>query len=103
AYGWCRTCWSCATLAATLKGKHGVEVSAETGRRWLHERGWMWKRAKLVAKDDVLSGWSAWPGCDGMPNRGKRMKCWSLLMNLISISCPRSARLGCPKGTRWKS
>src|SRR5215510_5373444 len=51
-YGWCRTRWSCATLAATLKAKHGVEVSAETVRRWLHERGWVWKRAKLVTKDD---------------------------------------------------
>jgi hypothetical protein len=27
-------------------------VSAETVRRWLHEWGWKWKRAKLVAKDD---------------------------------------------------
>jgi len=27
-------------------------VSAETMRRWLHEIGWVWKRAKLVAKDD---------------------------------------------------
>jgi len=52
AYGWCRTRWSCATLAVTLKGKHGVEVSAETVRRWLHEIGYVWKRAKLVAKDD---------------------------------------------------
>jgi transposase len=52
AYGWCRTRWSCATLAATLQAKHGIEVSAETVRRWLHERGWVWKRAKLVAKDD---------------------------------------------------
>jgi DDE superfamily endonuclease/Winged helix-turn helix len=52
AYGWCRTRWSCATLAATLKAKHAVEVSAETVRRWLHEIGWVWKRAKLVAKDD---------------------------------------------------
>ena len=51
-YGWCRTRWSCATLAATLQAKHGVEVSAETVRRWLHEIGWVWKRAKLVAKDD---------------------------------------------------
>jgi putative transposase len=50
-YGWCRTRWSCATLAATLKAKHGVEVSAETVRRWLHELGWVWQRAKLVAKD----------------------------------------------------
>jgi putative transposase len=52
AYGWCRTRWSCTTLAATLKAKHGVAVSAETVRRWLHEIGWVWKRAKLVAKDD---------------------------------------------------
>src|SRR5262249_13552350 len=51
-YGWCRTRWSCATLAATLKAKHGIEVSAETVRRWLHEMSWVWKRAKLVAKDD---------------------------------------------------
>jgi DDE superfamily endonuclease len=27
-------------------------VSAETRRRWLHELDWVWKRAKLVAKDD---------------------------------------------------
>jgi putative transposase len=52
AYGWCRTRWSCATLAMTLQTKHGIAVSAETVRRWLHEIGWVWKRAKLVAKDD---------------------------------------------------
>jgi len=27
-------------------------VAAETVRRWLHEMGWVWKRAKLVATDD---------------------------------------------------
>jgi transposase len=53
AYGWCRTRWSCATLAATLQAKHGIAVSAETVRRWLHEIGLVWKRAKLVAKDDA--------------------------------------------------
>ena len=52
AYGWCRTRWSGATLAAQLKTKHGMEVSAWTVRRWLHEMGWVWKRAKLVAKDN---------------------------------------------------
>jgi transposase len=52
AYGWCRTRWSCATLAVTLQAKRGLTVSAETMRRWLHELGWVWKRAKLVAKDD---------------------------------------------------
>ena len=52
AYGWCRTRWSCATLAAQLTAKHGLAVSAWTVRRWLHELGWVWKGAKLVAKDD---------------------------------------------------
>ena len=51
-YGRCRTRWSCATLALTLKTKRGIELSAETMRRWLHEVGWVWKRAKLMAKDD---------------------------------------------------
>jgi transposase len=53
AYGWCRTRWSCATRAMELKVKHGLEVSAWTVRRWLHERAWVGKRAKLVAKDDA--------------------------------------------------
>jgi len=35
-----------------LQAKRGVTVSAETMRRWLHEIGWVWKRAKLVARDD---------------------------------------------------
>ena len=52
AWGWCRTRWSCATLALELQVRRGVRVSAETVRRWLHELGWVWKRAKLAAKDD---------------------------------------------------
>lgn len=52
ASGWCRTRWSGATLALTLQTKRGITVSAETMRRWLHEVGWVWKRAKLVAKDN---------------------------------------------------
>jgi len=52
AYGWCRTRWSCATLALTLQSKRGLTVSAETMRRSLHEVGGVWKRAKLVAQDD---------------------------------------------------
>jgi transposase len=35
-YGWCRTRWSCATLALTLQAKRGVVISAETMRRCLH-------------------------------------------------------------------
>lgn len=52
AVGWCRTRWSCATLAVELSVRRGIEVSAETMRHWLHELGWEWKRAKVTAKDD---------------------------------------------------
>ena len=52
AYGWCRTRWSCATLAVELQVRRGIAVSAETMRHWLHELGWAWKRAKVAAKDD---------------------------------------------------
>ena len=52
AYGWCRTRWSCATLALTLQAKRGLTVSAETMRRWWPEVGWVWKRVKRAAKDD---------------------------------------------------
>ena len=52
AYGWCRTRWSCAALAAQLALTHGIAVSAETVRRWLHVCDWVWKRTKLRARDD---------------------------------------------------
>jgi transposase len=51
AYGWCRTRWSCATLALQLEVQRSIRLSAETVRRCLHALGWVWKRAKLVAKD----------------------------------------------------
>jgi transposase len=51
AYGWCRTRWSCATLALQLQVQRSIHVSAETVRRCLHALDWVWKRAKLVAKD----------------------------------------------------
>ena len=50
--GWCRTRWSCATIALELQARRGWVVSAETVRRWLHALDWEWKRAKLRAKDD---------------------------------------------------
>jgi transposase len=50
--GWCRTRWSCATIALELQARRGVGVSGETVRRWLQDLGWVWKRAKLRAKDD---------------------------------------------------
>jgi transposase len=52
AYGWCRTRWSCATLALQLERQRGIRLSAETVRRCLHALDWVWKRAKLVAKDN---------------------------------------------------
>src|SRR5262245_4015397 len=51
-YGWCRTRWTCAKLAMTLQAKHRNLLSEQTVRRWLHEIDWVWKRAKLAAKDD---------------------------------------------------
>ena len=33
AYGWCRTRWSCATVALTLEAKRGIKVSALQARR----------------------------------------------------------------------
>jgi transposase len=52
AFGWCRTRWSTACLALEFKARHGVEVSAETMRRWVHEVDWRWTRAKPIARDD---------------------------------------------------
>ncbi len=51
AYGWCRTRWSCAALALQWQAQPGIRVSAETVRRCLHALDWVWKRAKLGAKD----------------------------------------------------
>ena len=56
AYGWCRTRWSGATLALTLQTKRGITVSAETMRRWVHEVGWVWKRASWSRKTTIPSG-----------------------------------------------
>lgn len=51
AFGWCRTRWSCAALASELKARRGVTVSPEKVRRWLHELGYVWKRARHAAPD----------------------------------------------------
>jgi hypothetical protein len=53
ALGWGRPRWSWATLACALQAQHRLEVSAGTGRRWLHAAGWGWKRAKVVAKENA--------------------------------------------------
>lgn len=52
AYGWCRTRWSCHTLALQLAARRTYRVSRETIRRTLHQLGYAWKRARHVARDD---------------------------------------------------
>lgn len=52
AYSWCRTRWSCQTLALQLAVGRGYTVSRETIRRTLHQLGYAWKRARHVARDD---------------------------------------------------
>jgi putative transposase len=102
AYGWCRTRWSCATLALTLQTRRGVNVSAETLRRWVHEVGWVWKRAKLVAKDDD-------------PHRVERLariryiferlRCWEALVFADELDIHLLPKVGCawmPKGSQVK-
>ena len=51
-FGWCRTRWSCATLALQLHARRKVKVSRETIRRWLADIGYVWKRARHTARDD---------------------------------------------------
>jgi transposase len=52
AFGWCRTRWSCQTLALQLAAGRGLRVSRETVRRTLHQLGYAWKRARHAARDD---------------------------------------------------
>ena len=51
-FGWCRTRWSCAALSLTIATQTGLQVSRETIRCELRATGYVWKRAKLKAKDD---------------------------------------------------
>lgn len=51
-FGWCRTRWSCTTLALTITARTGLAWSRESVRRELHAAGYVWKRAKLRARDD---------------------------------------------------
>lgn len=51
-FGWCRTRWSCATLALELQMRRGYGLSRETIRRTLHRLGYVWKRARPRARDN---------------------------------------------------
>ena len=102
AFGWCRTRWSCATLACELQAKHRLEVSAGTVRRWLHEWVGCGNGPSWSPKITIRSGSNAWPGFGGRSSTCKRMKWLSLLMNSISICCPKSVPRGCREGVRRK-
>ena len=41
-----------ASTLSSPQATRGLTVSAETMRHWLHEVGWTWTHAKLVANDD---------------------------------------------------
>jgi putative transposase len=47
-FGYYRSRWSCATIVLALKARHGVKVSAETVRRWLHAQQMVWRRPRPV-------------------------------------------------------
>jgi transposase len=43
-----RSRWTCATVAVLLREDHGVAVSRETVRRWLHRGDLVWRRPRPV-------------------------------------------------------
>jgi transposase len=47
-FGYCRSRWCCATLAAVLRDTHRVTVSAETVRRCLRNQQMVWRRPRPV-------------------------------------------------------
>lgn len=88
------------TVSAT---NPGISVSAETLRRWVHEVGWVWKRAKLVAKDDDPQRVDRLARICASTNSCSCAKRWCSRMHSISICCPRWGMPGCRKGARWRS
>jgi transposase len=100
ASGWCRTRWSCTTLALTLQAKRGVPVSAETRRRWLHEIGWVWKRAKLVAKEDDPQRVNRLARIRGVFEQLKRGEAMVVADALDSHLLPKVGCAGMPNGTQ---
>ena len=103
AYGWCRTRWSCATLALTLQTKRGLTVSAETMRRWVHEVGWVWKRAKLVAKDDAPQWVDRLARIRFVFEPLKRYEALVCADELDIHLWPKGGTPGCPQAPTWRS
>jgi putative transposase len=47
-FGFYRSRWTCAVLALAVEERHGVPVSRETIRRWLHHEDLVWRRPRPV-------------------------------------------------------
>jgi transposase len=47
-FGFVRSRWTCATVVVLLREDHGVRVSRETVRRWLHRADLVWRRPRPV-------------------------------------------------------
>jgi hypothetical protein len=97
--GWCRTRWRCATRALTLQPTRGIAVAAETRRRWRHEIGWVWKRPKLVAKDDDPSRVARVARIRWAFAQLKRAEAMVFADELESPLRPKVGCAGMPKGT----
>jgi putative transposase len=100
AYGWCRTRWSCATLALTLEAKRGIKVSAETVRRWVHEVDWVWRRATWVAKANDPHRVDRLARLRGVY---ERLQWWEALVCADELDIPLLPKVGdawMPKGTQ---
>ncbi len=102
AFGWCRTRWSCQTLALELRVRRGVKVSRETIRRWLHEQGYVWKRARHVARDSDPERVTKLARIRHLTEIWAHLRCCCSSINWTSTGCPRSAMSGCCEARRPK-
>jgi hypothetical protein len=103
AYGWCRTRWSCATLALTLQAKQGVVVSPRPCGAGSTSSAGCGSGPNSWPKTTILTASSAWPASAIASSSSNRVRPWSLPMNSTSNCCQRSAVPGCPKGASWRS
>ena len=103
AYGWCRTRWSCATLAPQLKTKHGLQVSRGPCGVGSMKWGWVWKRAKLVAKDNDPQRVERLARIRFHAEHLQAHEVMVFADELDIHLLPKVGRLGCPKGARRKS
>jgi putative transposase len=49
-FGFCRSRWTCGAIAMLLREDHKITVGRETVRRWLHEKGLVYRRPRPVLK-----------------------------------------------------